>query len=76
MHLLREILSIPIVLIFVLLGTLGISMFYSIAYSLNLKHGASVNAMDLWQFTPLHEAASKSRYSVTCLLNADEISLC
>ena len=26
-----------------------------------LKSGASVNAMDLWQFTPLHEAASKNR---------------
>ncbi|KAK3704735.1 hypothetical protein QZH41_001082 [Actinostola sp. cb2023] len=24
------------------------------------KHGASVNAMDLWQFTPLHEASSKA----------------
>lgn len=26
-----------------------------------IKHGASVNAVDLWQFSPLHEAASKSR---------------
>ena len=29
-----------------------------------LKAGASVNAMDLWQFTPLHEAAAKSRLEV------------
>jgi hypothetical protein len=27
------------------------------------QHGANVNAMDLWQFTPIHEAASKSRSS-------------
>lgn len=33
-----------------------------------LKHGALVNAMDLWQFTPLHEAASKSRAEVCSLL--------
>ena len=26
------------------------------------QHGALVNAMDLWQFTPLHEAAAKGRY--------------
>ena len=29
-----------------------------------IAHGANVNAMDLWQFTPLHEAASKSRTEV------------
>lgn len=33
-----------------------------------IKHGACVNAMDLWQFTPLHEAASKSRVEVCSLL--------
>ncbi len=33
-----------------------------------IKHGANVNAMDLWQFTPLHEAASKSRIEVCSLL--------
>lgn len=33
-----------------------------------LQHGASVNAMDLWQFTPLHEAASKARVEVCSLL--------
>ena len=33
-----------------------------------IKHGANVNAMDLWQFTPLHEAASKSRNEVCSLL--------
>lgn len=33
-----------------------------------IKHGACVNAMDLWQFTPLHEAASKSRIEVCSLL--------
>ena len=27
-----------------------------------VKHGASVNAVDLWQFTPLHEAGSKNRH--------------
>lgn len=32
------------------------------------KHGASVNAMDLWQFTPLHEAASKARYRKIMML--------
>ena len=29
-----------------------------------LKAGANVNAMDLWQFTPLHEAAAKARTEV------------
>ncbi|KAG8226948.1 hypothetical protein J437_LFUL004666 [Ladona fulva] len=38
------------------------------AYQMLLKHGALVNAMDLWQFTPLHEAASKSRAEVCTLL--------
>lgn len=33
-----------------------------------IKHGACVNAPDLWQFTPLHEAASKSRVEVCSLL--------
>ena len=33
-----------------------------------IKCGASVNAMDLWQFTPLHEAASKSRVEVNILV--------
>jgi tankyrase len=33
-----------------------------------VKAGANVNAMDLWQFTPLHEAASKSRLEVCSLL--------
>lgn len=33
-----------------------------------LKHGAAVNASDLWTFTPLHEAASKSRAEVCSLL--------
>lgn len=31
---------------------------------LRVQHGACVNAMDLWQFTPLHEAASKNRVEV------------
>jgi len=35
-----------------------------------LQAGANVNAMDLWQFTPLHEAASKSRIEVCSLLLA------
>lgn len=33
-----------------------------------IKHGANVNANDLWAFTPLHEAASKSRVEVCSLL--------
>lgn len=33
-----------------------------------MQHGACVNAMDLWQFTPLHEAASKNRVEVCSLL--------
>uniref|UniRef100_A0A674EXI4 Poly [ADP-ribose] polymerase n=1 Tax=Salmo trutta TaxID=8032 RepID=A0A674EXI4_SALTR len=33
-----------------------------------ISHGACVNAMDLWQFTPLHEAASKNRVEVCSLL--------
>ncbi|PKU45903.1 tankyrase-1 [Limosa lapponica baueri] len=33
-----------------------------------IQHGACVNAMDLWQFTPLHEAASKNRVEVCSLL--------
>lgn len=34
----------------------------------SIQHGACVNAMDLWQFTPLHEAASKNRVEVCSLL--------
>ncbi|KAF4085338.1 hypothetical protein AMELA_G00116960 [Ameiurus melas] len=33
-----------------------------------LQHGACVNVTDLWQFTPLHEAASKNRVEVCSLL--------
>ena len=33
-----------------------------------MKHGAAVNASDLWAFTPLHEGASKSRAEVCSLL--------
>lgn len=33
-----------------------------------IKHGADVNASDLWQFTPLHEAAAKLRVEVCSLL--------
>ena len=29
-----------------------------------LSYGGNVNALDLWQFTPLHEAASKARYNI------------
>lgn len=42
---------------------------FHISYNF-LKAGASVNAVDLWQFTPLHEAASKSRVEVCSLLLA------
>ncbi|XP_012505275.1 PREDICTED: tankyrase-1 [Propithecus coquereli] len=38
------------------------------ARKFTLTHGACVNAMDLWQFTPLHEAASKNRVEVCSLL--------
>lgn len=40
---------------------------FSLSLSLT-QHGACVNAMDLWQFTPLHEAASKNRTEVCSLL--------
>lgn len=33
-----------------------------------IRHGANVGATDLWQFSPLHEAASKSRTEVCSLL--------
>lgn len=33
-----------------------------------VQHGANVNGTDLWQFSPLHEAASKSRLEVCSLL--------
>lgn len=33
-----------------------------------IKHGANVNANDLWAFTPLHESSSKSRVEVCSLL--------
>ena len=39
-------------------------------YFVCVQHGACVNAMDLWQFTPLHEAASKNRVEVCSLLLA------
>ncbi|CAG04910.1 unnamed protein product, partial [Tetraodon nigroviridis] len=38
------------------------------AETVSPQHGACVNAMDLWQFTPLHEAASKNRVEVCSLL--------
>ena len=34
------------------------------------QHGASINVTDLWQFTPLQEAASKGRADVCSLLLA------
>ena len=33
-----------------------------------IRHGANVGALDLWQFSPLHEAASKGRTEVCSLL--------
>ena len=33
-----------------------------------VKHGANVNAVDLWKFTPLHEAAAKGKYEICKLL--------
>ncbi len=33
-----------------------------------VQHGAQINACDLWQYTPIHEAASKSRIDVCTLL--------
>lgn len=41
---------------------------YSSTMLFVFQHGACVNAMDLWQFTPLHEAASKNRVEVCSLL--------
>lgn len=37
-----------------------------------IKHGANVNAKDLWAFTPIHEAASKSRIEVCSLLLSEK----
>ena len=33
-----------------------------------VKHGASVNACDLWRFTPLHEGSAKGKYEIVNLL--------
>ena len=44
--------------------------FFSQVTELLIKHGANVNAMDLWQFTPLHEASSKNRIDVCSLILA------
>ena len=33
-----------------------------------VKHGAVVNVVDLWKFSPLHEAASKGKYEICKLL--------
>lgn len=43
-------------------------MIFNLPVSSALQHGACVNAMDLWQFTALHEAASKNRVEVCSLL--------
>jgi tankyrase len=40
---------------------------YEVA-ELLVKHGANVNAADLWKFTPLHEAAAKGKYEICKLL--------
>lgn len=37
-----------------------------------IKHGADVNAKDLWAFTPIQEAASKSRVEVCSLLLSEK----
>ena len=36
--------------------------------TLLLQHHANVNCMDLWKFTPLHEAAAKGKYEICKLL--------
>lgn len=41
-----------------------------------LKAGANVNTMDLWQFTPLHEAASKYRLEVGATSASEFLSSC
>ncbi len=33
-----------------------------------MSHNANVNAVDLWKFTPLHEAAAKGKYEICKLL--------
>ncbi|CAF1195201.1 unnamed protein product [Adineta ricciae] len=43
------------------------SLDYDVA-ELLIEHGAQINACDLWQYTPIHEAASKSRVDVCTLL--------
>ena len=40
---------------------------YEVA-ELLVKHGANVNAADLWKFTPLHEAAAKGKFEICKLL--------
>lgn len=49
-------------------GSLPDWLLGDICCAFSLQHGACVNAMDLWQFTPLHEAASKNRVEVCSLL--------
>ena len=36
--------------------------------SLLLEFNANVNCIDLWKFTPLHEAAAKGKYDICKLL--------
>ncbi len=63
---LRFISFLPVALCFFAISVL---LFYLFIYVLLFpQHGACVNAMDLWQFTPLHEAASKNRVEVCSLL--------
>ena len=33
-----------------------------------VQHMANVNVVDLWKFTPLHEAAAKGKYEICRLL--------
>lgn len=39
-----------------------------------LEYNANVNCIDLWKFTPLHEAAAKGKYEICKLLL--KVSLC
>jgi len=42
--------------------------FFFLSSKYFFKHGAQINACDLWQYLPIHEAASKSRVDVCTLL--------
>ena len=60
--------------------TTKICLFFPFRYGhfevteLLVKHGASVNACDLWRFTPLHEGAAKGKYEIVQGLSISDAS--